>query len=260
MGARPSPDRRILLLMQIDHTQEWLRLTQEYRTKSDEELLELNRDFADLTEVAQQILAAELRSRGLDRKIAEARDAAASKDRLWAKREVSPMHERAAAAMRSDPSHSKSIDPVPDDDGSDAEDDPPYDYTWKTMFLEGMEYDQAWQIQEVLRRAGIESWLERPGEQSAVPFVEAGMGDLRVLVAADELDRARAIIANPIPQDIIDESHETVPEFEAPRCPGCGAEDPVLESAEPMNAWKCEICGREWSDAASDSRQSGPFT
>jgi hypothetical protein len=39
--------------MQIDPVQEWQRLTAEYREKYDGELLELARDYADLTEPAQ---------------------------------------------------------------------------------------------------------------------------------------------------------------------------------------------------------------
>jgi hypothetical protein len=246
--------------MQIDPMQEWHRLTQEYRDKGDEELRELNRDFADLTEVARQVLSAELQSRGLDKKIAEEKEAAVKAGRFAPSRPQSTMLERAAEALRSDPFQSASIEPVSDEDESDAEADPPHEYTWKTMLCEGIEFDRAWQICEVLRRAGIESWVERPGGRPAGRVADHFDGDIRVLVAADELDRARAIIASPIPQDIIDASHETVPEYEPPRCPDCGAEDPVLESAEPVNAWKCESCGREWTDPAGESDPVGTLT
>jgi len=246
--------------MHFDHSQEWLRLTGEYRSRSDEELLEVNRDFADLTETAQQVLSAELRSRGLDKKIEEEKQAAAGSSFLARVRR--PFVDAATASINFDPHASRSIEPVPDDESPDAEaeDDSPHEYTWKTMLCEGLEFDQSWQIYEVLRRAGIESWIERPGGRRAGRVADNIEGDIRVMVAADELDRARAIVANPIPQDIIDESHETVPEYEPPRCPSCGAADPLLESAEPVNAWKCEICGWEWNDPAPDSRPvGGPF-
>lgn len=253
--------------MHFDHSQEWLRLAAEYRARSDEELLELYQDFADLTDLAQQALTAELQSRGLDKKIAEEKESAAGDQRVSPQRAglspALPFIDRDQDPHESSLWGSKRIEPVPD---SDCETDPigdseqPHEYTWKTVLCEGVEYDQAWQIREVLRRAGIESWLERPGAQFVTSTPGVGMGDIRVLVAADELDRAQSIAANPIPQDIIDESHETVPEYEPPRCPGCGADDPVLESAEPVNAWKCEICGREWSDPAPESQPAGPFT
>jgi hypothetical protein len=241
--------------MQIDHTQEWLRLTQEYRARSDEELRELQRDFADLTDVAQQVLAAELRSRGLDKKIAEAQQTAASNS-PWQKRDISPFAERAQVAMQGrTPLGSiignNTMDAVPDQEESDPESDGPVEFSWKTVLCECEEQDQARQISEVLRRAGNESWIQSRGR---------GLLYSRILVAADELDRAQALIANPIPQDIVDESREAVPEYEPPRCPSCGAEDPVLESAEPVNAWKCDVCGSEWTDPAGESQPAGPFS
>jgi transposase-like protein len=69
-------------------------------------------------------------------------------------------------------------------------------------------------------------------------------------VAADQLEEAREVASRPIPQAIVEQSRMQIPEFELPRCPGCGAEDPLLESADPVNAWLCESCGRQWTDPA----------
>jgi transposase-like protein len=68
-------------------------------------------------------------------------------------------------------------------------------------------------------------------------------------VAADQLEEAREIAARPIPQEIVELSQMEVPEFEPPKCPQCGAEDPVLEGAEPVNAWLCEVCGKQWTES-----------
>ena len=73
-----------------------------------------------------------------------------------------------------------------------------------------------------------------------------------MLVAADQLEQARAIAAQPIPQEIIEESKTEVPEFELPVCPKCGAADPVLEGVDPVNTWRCEACGYEWTEPAAD--------
>jgi hypothetical protein len=94
----------------------------------------------------------------------------------------------------------------------------------------------------MLRRAGIESWPQGPEG--------AGVVYPRILVAADQLDEARIVIARPVPQDVIDQSHEPPAEYQMPRCPACRAEDPVLEDTEPVNTWLCEACGRQWSDPA----------
>jgi len=57
------------------------------------------------------------------------------------------------------------------------------------------EREEAWQIREVLRQAGIESWIEGQGSR-----VWDGMGNPRILVAADQFEQAREIATRPIPQ------------------------------------------------------------
>jgi transposase-like protein len=75
-------------------------------------------------------------------------------------------------------------------------------------------------------------------------------------VAADQLEQAQAVLASPIPQEVIEESQIKVPEFELPGCPMCGASDPLLESADPVNEWLCESCGAQWSDP-EDASENG---
>jgi len=112
--------------------------------------------------------------------------------------------------------------------------------------------DQAWYLFETLKSNGIESWVRE---------VTAANADLRgpqVYVAADELEQAQAIAAQPIPQDIIDDWNEVVPEFELPICPRCGSkEGATLESADPVNAWGCEACGAEWTDPETAAAEDG---
>ena len=196
--------------MELDIAAEWKRLTEHYREMYDEELLDLSAGSADLTEVAQQVLRDEIKRRGLD-KAAQPADVA-------------------------DPANAGDSNPLSDSSS---------EFTWKTFLCECENNEQAWQISEVLRRAGIETWLESPRSQFSSQII-------RVCVAADQLDQAKAITDQPIPQHIVDESKDESPEFELPSCPSCGAADPVLESVDPVNAWACESCGREWSDSAKD--------
>ena len=79
--------------------------------------------------------------------------------------------------------------------------------------------------------------------------MEFGRRYARVLVAADQLDQARAIAARPIPPEIVSESAPKLPDYQPPKCPGCGAPDPVLEGVDPANSWKCEQCGRQWTES-----------
>ena len=82
-----------------------------------------------------------------------------------------------------------------------------------------------------MRAAGIDSWIEGAGYR-----VAAEMLNPRILVAADQLEQALEIASRPIPQAIREQSKMEIPEYEPPVCPKCGAEDPVLESVDPVNS------------------------
>jgi hypothetical protein len=216
--------------MKINAAEEWCRLTEHYCEMSDEELYELEADFTGLTETAQQVLRDEMKLRGLDRPRtagAEANSAARPEARRWDIVQDTPQAvEDSEEAVE------------------DAADGGPREFTWKTVLCECNEAEEAWQIREVLRRAGIDSWVEGRSRDLSYP---------RVVVAADQLEQAREIAARPIPQEIIDEFNAPPEEYKPPVCPKCGAEDPVLESADPVNSWLCESCGEQWSDAAADA-------
>lgn len=214
----------ILLPMRIDPVEEWQRLTQHYRALTDDQLEELAVDFADLTETAQQILRGEMRIRGLC-------DPQSPAD-LSKRSKTGPAPQQEAV-----------FDFVPD---LAPDQDALHDYTWKTLLCECGTRAEAWQIGEMLRRAGIESWIDGPGMYS--PYADLDLTTPRILVAADQLDQARIVVSGPIPQDVIDDSKLSLPDFEPPHCPGCGAADPVLEDADSVNAWRCALCGRRWSD------------
>jgi hypothetical protein len=219
--------------MHDNPAQDWQRLTENYRTMLDGELEELAADFGNLTETAQQVLRSELRNRGLP----EPGAAGATPTRP-----DPPAPSRWASSVDPDAGVSQSKEVDRDEDIS------PREYTWKTQLCECETTEQANRIREMLRRAGIDSWVEQPGSRYSF-----GIGSPRVVVAADQLQQALAIAAKPIPQEIVDSYREDVPEFVAPKCPSCGAEDPVLESAEPSNSWLCEACGKQWTEPVIDA-------
>lgn len=238
-----------------NHVDDWRALTDRYRDMGDEELLALAADFNDLTPTAQQVLRDELRLRRLgDPEHVEA----------------APENSNAPLSLKNPPSGwtpdiafgasggfgVPAPELVPDDRDAGKPMTGPVEYTWKTPLCECESDEQAWQIGEALRRSGIESWTDRPNGFS--PYGDLDRTAPRVLVAADQLDQARAIIAQPIPQDIVEQSKIAPAEYQPPTCPKCGAADPVLESADPVNAWKCDVCGAEWEDAAPDPAISAP--
>ncbi len=191
--------------------QEQQRLAQAYRDKWDDELRALAESYSDLTTPAQQALRDEMLRRGLG-----------------------------------DP---RAPLPPSAPDPADAAGQPA-EFTWKTPLCDCESMQHARLFIEVLRRAGIESWIEGAGRYT---WESSGP---RLLVAADQLEQARAVLAQPIPEEVLEQAAEldAPAPFELPACPECGAADPILLAVDPVNHWQCEACGHEWSDPAP----SGP--
>ena len=237
--------------MQIDPVQEWQRLTAEYRQKSPEELLELARDYADLTQPAQQALRSEMRSRGLGdpenpKSVAALR--LAPREPLDAP--LALINDRDPMEIASGAFGALAPQPVPDTPDTGDEVDGPHEYTWKTPLCDCETNEEAQQLTGVLRQAGIDSWIQQARE--------FGRRDARVLVAADQLDQARAIAAQTNPQEIVEEEKEEVPEFVEPKCPKCGSEDVVLEGVDPENTWRCEQCDEQWTETSPANAEESP--
>ena len=214
--------------MHEDSIADWQRLTQLYGEMGDVELEELNASIGDLTEVAQQVLRDEMKKRGLNE----------------------PGVTRGAFGHRAPLQEGFNADSLTDEDGAEGG-EPAHEYTWKTPLCDCVDREEAWQIREVLRLAGIDSWVEGQGSR-----VWDGMSNPRILVAADQFEHALEIASQPIPQAIVEQSKMQVPDFEPPVCPSCGAEDPILEGADPVNSWRCERCGKQWTDPAEDANDS----
>jgi hypothetical protein len=208
--------------MMEDPNEQWRRLTEHYAQMLDGELLRLAGQYGDLTETARQVLRDEMLKRGLGDP-------------------TKPAEVQTPGRFRFE----RGVELEGDEDcAGDAEDgDGPHEYTWKTELCECENREQAWQIFRALEHAGIESWIRPPG------YGAMGSTYYLIQVAADQLDEAKKVIAQPIPQEIVEESRIEVPEYAAPKCPGCGDPEPTLLEAEPANRWGCEVCGREWADA-----------
>src|ERR1035438_8581951 len=217
--------------MQADPMAEWQRLTQLYREMGDGELEELDAGKDDLTNVAKQVLRDEMKKRRLD----EPRGPG-----------TEPNRPGSFGASR----WGTGIDAAGGEEAAE-EGERPGEYTWKLPLCECEDSEKVWQIQEVLRQAGIESWTDNGGY-----YVAQEINNLRIVVAADQLDQAREVLAKPIPQEIVEQSKAPVEEYVPPVCPSCGAADPILEGADPVNAWRCESCGRQWTEQAEEKESS----
>jgi hypothetical protein len=242
--------------MQADPIYEWQRLSEHYREMSDGELRELAADFADLTGTAQQALHSEMQNRGLGDPAATEEPWAAhpsQEDVIAAPSAPNPFPEQAAVGLDVE---SGIPELAPDTPGPSDDDASPHEYTWKTILCECDTPEEAWQLFEALKQAGIPSWIEGPKPRSG--YTSFDLPNPRVLVAADQIDQARVIAARPIPPEIVEESETKVPDFTPPSCPRCGAGDPVLEGVDPSNTWRCEQCGEQWTESAPRAEEAAP--
>jgi len=237
--------------MQIDPVLEWQRLAAEYRQKGDEELLELARDYGDLTEAAQQTLRSEMRSRGLG----DPANPKSPADAQLTSREppqppVALNNHRDPLDIASGTFGARAPQPVPDAPDTGDEIDGPHEYTWKTFLCDCDTNEEAQQLAAALRQAGIDSWIQQARE--------FGRREARVQVAADQLDQARIIAAQPMSQKMVENEKEEAPEFVEPECPQCGSDDVVLEGVDPENTWRCEQCDAQWTEALQTAEKDSP--
>lgn len=220
--------------MQSDPVEEWHRLSALYSEMGDIEIEELADQINNLTPTAQDVLRAELKKRGIT--------AESNAPRLKTR------HQADDAEVHWQQEQDTGADADPSDESSSP------NYTWKVALCRCESLDEAAARCEMLRRAGIDSWIQRPGVQFVVPWLEGGVGDFQINVGADQLDEALPILDEPIPREIIEQMREeaAAAEYELPTCPQCGSPDPILESVEPTNTWLCESCDHTWSDPVSD--------
>lgn len=229
--------------MQTDPMTEWQRITAVYRGMYDDELINLAADSEDLTDIARQVLDAELKRRGLGE---------VAKSGLG-QTPPEPMRERRAALLGNQGGASQI---VLDYRANYDRHSGTIEYTWKTLLCECETLEEAQQLTERLKLAGIDSWIDDPNLMSRFKSFENPRP--RVLVAADQLEQARAVAENPIATEAPEGPAATLPsDFVMPVCPRCGAKDPALEGVNPFNSWRCEACGTQWAES-EDGSTSAP--
>lgn len=200
---------------------EWQRCKQHYLGLSVDELEILAADYEDLTSIARQALREEMRSRGMG----------------------DPGSETHAPTNEDASNEDVFNNPLLTEAEARAQNAPASNAWWVTAY-ETADREQAEQYAIMLSDVGVESrWRKDP------------FGANILEVAADQADEARRVLAQPIPQAVIDESKIKVPEWVMPKCPQCGIEEPTLMGTEPSNQWHCDACGNEWTDPVLEPRQ-----
>jgi rubrerythrin len=100
-----------------------------------------------------------------------------------------------------------------------------------------------------LTEAGIDSVV------LASSSANFGLRGPRVVVAPQDAERAAAILSHPLAERFRSEAEQAPEEFDLPRCPACGSEETLLESAEPVNEWRCDDCGKTWLEEIAPSAE-----
>lgn len=192
-------------MLLIDQLEEYQRLTRVYRDLGDVELLDLGRQINDPTEIAQQVLQAEISSRRFELPKIDQPETPSDE-----KEESFELGRFASSSSR--------------------------DCVW-----EFPEIEDAQAAGELLGAASIEYDMILPRADTL------DMGALRLAVMPEDVERARRLLSQPIPEEcrILVRTRD---QFTVPTCTKCGSPDPLLDSIEPTNQWRCEVCAHLWSD------------
>jgi ribosomal protein S27E len=124
---------------------------------------------------------------------------------------------------------------------SDSEIDRFVDLAPQDCIWEFAEAEDALAASEALKAANIENSVILPRSDTL------DIRPPRLAVSPEDVEKTEAILSKPIPEEfriLV----RTRGEFVVPSCRKCGAPDPVLESIEPANEWRCEVCGHTWTE------------
>jgi DNA-directed RNA polymerase subunit M/transcription elongation factor TFIIS len=210
----------------LDPAGEWLRLSEHYRQLSDDELVGMDRQTSELTDVAQQALAQEIANRRLKL----------------------PPEESAAP---------RSPEPQPDaaEDGKSpyAEDRELVDIRTVWSLADALK------LQRLLDTAGIPFYMG-PEKAKGVDAVTSNFANgLNVQIMQVGVSWARQTLQQYFPADEPPEEKADESDDLAIHCPRCHSMEVVFEDLDrgPENAdgkpsskfkWTCDSCGHEWED------------
>jgi hypothetical protein len=194
----------------VGDAEQYRELMELYRSYGDEELVELSRKMADLTDTAQDALKGELSRRGLK--------AAAVAEPV----EARVLTEEDLADMRS------YAEMAPVECIFDFETERAASAAYYALAGEG--------IEAIVVSPGGKRPDDRGPRVVVKPKDAARAAEILSGASADQLVETRA--------------EEMAAEFDLPRCPACGGEETVLESVDPVNQWRCEDCGKTWLEEA----------
>jgi hypothetical protein len=228
----------------IDPEQERRRLEEFYAGQMDGELEKVAREAHDLTDLAREVLRAELTKRGLTPKFVEQRLVIVKP--VAAKKEPAP--------QPGDPPPPAS----PEEESSSG--DGEAEFRNRVVIRQFRDLPEALLAKGSLDSAGIESALVDDNVVRLDWFWSNAVGGVKLMVDREEAAEAEEVLAQPIPEDF---DVAEVGRFEQPRCPQCGSLDVNFREIDPAaylttvvsfplpihrRAWRCHACDAQWED------------
>lgn len=211
----------------VDEAEQWRQVSEHYRSLTDDELIAIARDKEDLTEVAQQVLAAEIQSRRLE-----------------------------IPAEEQTEDEGGAILP-----GAEPDPDSPYSEDQELVEIETVySLRDAQQLEALLNEDGIPFYL---GEERATHTDDVKSNftkGVSVKIMRIGLAYATRARMNFHPQDDPEErdleESKLTPEPVTLFCPKCRSDQVLLESSQAdasmtsgtRFSWRCENCGKRWQD------------
>lgn len=235
--------------MKLDPEQERRRLADFYSGQLDGELEKVASQAYDLTELAKEVLSAELKKRGLTVGIGEERSLVAKA--ISTPQPVNPP-----------------FDAPREEEGEPAEEE--LDPRGMVAIRKFRDLPEALLAKGSLDSAGINCVL---GDENVVRldwFWSNLMGGVKLLVDPEDAKAADEILRQPIPEHF---DVSGVGEYEQPHCPKCGSLDINFRESDPAayvtmyviapiplrrRAWRCRSCKAEWEDDAAPATPESP--
>jgi hypothetical protein len=212
----------------FDPNRDWRQLSEEYAAMNDDELQAVADDACELTDIARQVLQAELSHRGLSIELRKQAQTPEDSDR---------------------PPEDASVNPAELD---------------LVELFRVLDMNEATRVKQRLDAAGIPAYLG-PDLVDDIRLLHTSF-QKGVGVNVRYLDRRRATAAlalysrNPQPDASADEPEDE--EYEV-HCPKCHSTDVIFQSLDPDPAtkstfdskfnWSCDACGCQWKDDGLES-------
>ena len=226
----------------IDPERERQRLTEFYSGQMDGELEKVAAVAYDLTDLAREVLRAELTKRGLNVELVE-------------QRPVPP-------ALPGDPPPEP--EPLPSEVAAAEE----VELRNMVVIRRFRDLPEALLAKGSLHSAGIACELVDDNIVRMDWLWSNSMGGVKLVVAAEDAAAAEEILSQPIPEEI---DVPGIGEYQQPHCPKCNSLDVNFQEPDPAayvslwlvpipfhrRAWRCHACHAEWEDDGVPSGQPG---